>query len=618
MKSLLKIMIAFLLLLASSSLAGGRRVPSDYPTIQAAIDDCNDGDVVLVAPGTYKGDGNRDIDFNGKAITVKSEEGPKTCIIDCQGSRDDPHRGFFFHTGEDANSVLRGFTITNGYISHSGGGGIFCNASSPRIENCTVTGNVARSAGGIGCADSNSVIANCIISDNTASFSPLSWYGSRQGAGGGITLFGRNGERPMLINCIVSGNRASENGGGISCSGCNPVISNCTIYGNRTGDWGTGGGITSGARHGNKVIVHNCIIWGNTARAVEQQIGHKFGGIVGEMILNLSYCSIEGGPNAVLSPRIEGDWASLEPLFVDAGRWDTNGTPDNLSDDFWIDGGDYHLKSQAGRWDPQSQSWVRDDVTSPCIDAGDPDSDWGQEVWPHGGRINMGAYGGTREASMSAEPQEMSLPRVAYIYEYDMEAAEGFRYLLVGYGCATTLIGLDEAAAVTWDSYDLIIVGNDTGFTENWGDVESVAAVEASGKSVVGLGEGGYALFGRLGLSVGWPNGAHGAENSIAVVDPNSSLFSTPYHIDIPEDKSLQLYAETENVSLYFWPAPETVTVLGRQVDSLGYYPLALENGRYLLWGFEASAGNMTEVGEELFVNVIIRTANAAWAKETN
>jgi L-ascorbate metabolism protein UlaG (beta-lactamase superfamily) len=67
--------------------------------------------------------------------------------------------------------------------------------------------------------------------------------------------------------------------------------------------------------------------------------------------------------------------------------------------------GDYHLKSQAGRWDPASQSWVKDDVTSPCIDAGDPNSPVGQEPEPNGGRINMGAYGGTKEASKSLVPE---------------------------------------------------------------------------------------------------------------------------------------------------------------------------------------------------------------------
>jgi|GEM_PF-5983340 len=91
---------------------------------------------------------------------------------------------------------------------------------------------------------------------------------------------------------------------------------------------------------------------------------------------------------------------AADPCFVDAGYWDDNGTPDNLHDDFWVDG-DYHLKSQAGRWDPAMQSWVIDDVTSPCIDAGDPMTPIGHEPFPNGGRINMGVYGGTIEASKS-------------------------------------------------------------------------------------------------------------------------------------------------------------------------------------------------------------------------
>jgi hypothetical protein len=66
-----------------------------------------------------------------------------------------------------------------------------------------------------------------------------------------------------------------------------------------------------------------------------------------------------------------------------------------------VNTGDYHLRSETGRWDPNSQSWVKDSVTSPCIDAGNPNSDWTAELWPHGKRINMGAYGGTPEASMS-------------------------------------------------------------------------------------------------------------------------------------------------------------------------------------------------------------------------
>ena len=82
------------------------------------------------------------------------------------------------------------------------------------------------------------------------------------------------------------------------------------------------------------------------------------------------------------SPGV-GSYLNIDPLFTDAAN------------------GDYHLQSQAGRWDPNSNDWVVDVNTSPCIDAGDPNSDWTGESWPHGSRINLGAYGGTPQASMS-------------------------------------------------------------------------------------------------------------------------------------------------------------------------------------------------------------------------
>lgn len=80
-----------------------------------------------------------------------------------------------------------------------------------------------------------------------------------------------------------------------------------------------------------------------------------------------------------------------DPLFSIDGHW--NG-------DDWVDG-DYHLKSTAGRYDPDEEMWVLDDVNSPCIDKGDPNDPIGVEPNPNGGRINIGAYGGSIQASKS-------------------------------------------------------------------------------------------------------------------------------------------------------------------------------------------------------------------------
>jgi hypothetical protein len=91
--------------------------------IQPAIDKAQDGDEVIVKPGVYSGDGNRDIELRGKAIIVRSRDGdPATCTISCDGKPSDPHRGFYIHEQETAGTVVSGFTITGGGGVTYGGG----------------------------------------------------------------------------------------------------------------------------------------------------------------------------------------------------------------------------------------------------------------------------------------------------------------------------------------------------------------------------------------------------------------------------------------------------------------------------------------------------------------
>jgi hypothetical protein len=89
----------------------------DFPTIQVAIDAAGNGDTILLADGVFTGDGNRDIEYRGKVITVRSQSGnPEECIIDCGGTAEEFHRGFYFMSFETPDATLEGVTIRNGLV----------------------------------------------------------------------------------------------------------------------------------------------------------------------------------------------------------------------------------------------------------------------------------------------------------------------------------------------------------------------------------------------------------------------------------------------------------------------------------------------------------------------
>ena len=507
-----------------------RLVPGAYPTIQAAIDAAIEGDVVIISPGTYKGPGNRDVDFKGKAITVRSTDpqdpnAVAATIIDCEKEG----RAFDFHSHEGAGSVLAGLTIINGYTTN--GGGISCTNSSPTLTNCVLKNNWAKYSGGGMCSSNGRpTLTNCTFSENSAYYSGggiqnnstasptlikctfiKNWakYG-----GGGMQnqddsdpkltdcIFSQNSANnrgagmdnykssPILINCTFSKNLAKSNGGGIYNLGGKPQLTNCTFSENSASDNGggvynlyssviltgcvfnnnrgndNGGGIFNSSSsptlteckfsqnrannngagmyiHGGTATLTNCIITANLAGAdggainnngktvlVNSTLSGNFatgqgGGIYtgdsgSQNILTLANCILwensdssktknshqicGGTPTVTYSciqdadPNDTNVCAGIgniddEPRFVRPGRWADADNPDVLAEPggtnaVWLEG-DYHLLPD-----------------SPCIDAGDPNCEFSFEPQPNGGKVNIGAYGNTPEATAKPLPSQ--------------------------------------------------------------------------------------------------------------------------------------------------------------------------------------------------------------------
>jgi len=219
----------------------------DFPTIQAAIDAAADGDIITLTDGTFAGDGNRDIDFLGKAVTVRSQSGdPGTCTVECGGSETDQHRGFVFQTDEGPDSMIDGITIMHGWVDGFGGtygGGIFCDGSaSPTISHCTLYRNTAAYGGGM-CGGWRSTITECSFIENTAvrggglgrapytALDACTFVGNSGTYGGAIYI--RSSCSPTLTECLFEGNTASHSGGALHIEQhCNPVLRHCTLTGN--------------------------------------------------------------------------------------------------------------------------------------------------------------------------------------------------------------------------------------------------------------------------------------------------------------------------------------------------------------------------------------------------
>ncbi len=231
-------------------------VPSEQPTIQAAIDVATTNDTVLVAPGTYTGTGNRDVNFGGKNIVVRSSGGAAVTIIDCEADSTDPHQGFILTSGEDSTAVVDGFTIQSGYGLPSGGA-ILADSSGLTVRNCRFVSNASQIHGGAIAVFSPIArpirMENCEFSDNAT-------LSSSTGLGGGVFV---QGASPAIIeNCKFYRNSSLD--GGALCFAVSQVeISNCEFDSNYAQSYGAAISMLGGS-----ATMDSCLVTHNITQAI--------------------------------------------------------------------------------------------------------------------------------------------------------------------------------------------------------------------------------------------------------------------------------------------------------------------------------------------------------------
>jgi beta propeller repeat protein/parallel beta-helix repeat protein len=332
------------------------RTGQRYDYVQQAITDANDGDTLVAGAGVYE----EKFDFAGRPVTVRSADPNDPAVVAATVFRGG---GAVVSSveGEDARSVLAGVTITGGSQ------GIYTYGSSPTINRCVITGNLAAGVRLLG--GGNPTITGCQIVANG-------------GAGVDMASPALESRAPRQADVTIRNSVIAANQGQGVRSGKVKLI-NCTVVEN----------LLEGIVTLNPSVL-NSIVYFNDQAGDRTQIDSTRA--------TVSYSDIEGGWSG--DGNIDAD-----PCFVALGNWLVGADSDAVSGHAVWTPGDYHLKSQGWRWSIATQAWVSDEVTSPCIDAGDPASELLEEPLTAPGdtagtvinqRIDMGAYGGTAEASL--------------------------------------------------------------------------------------------------------------------------------------------------------------------------------------------------------------------------
>lgn len=202
--------------------------------------------------------------------------------------------------------------------------------------------------------------------------------------------------------------------------------------------------------------------------------------------------------------------------------------------------------------------------------------------------------------------------KIAYVYRIDSTTASLFKTMLEGRGFSVELILLSDARSADFSPFDLIIIADDTGDLQQWppgtpGSSPVADHIRNSGKPILGLGEGGYAFFGKHGLGIGWPNGWHGPHDRVSPQNTSLAYWREPTDFSATPPDPLELYTVTVNEVGIYLPSAPTAVELGLEPGDKQHAPLIYERGDCTqLWGFSGGSSLMTPKGQDLFVNAVV------------